>query len=612
MSAPRGPEEHKAAARGLVVQEPGKRPRMASGADLLALSDEADPYYCGRDGDIAQAQWFATLWTDHGSRGAHLRHVHYRAFTAGAARLDGSRYANDTESWKALQRAASRARYLGLVDPEALADQRNDAPVIGASPGSSERDEPSAWLDGEPHWPGLASVGATLPSVSGQIPEPSSAIDWGRAWVTDDAVGLRANLGLTGLRLPRVVVAGYDYEPPDQPVLVEVWAEKSAVDDTMLPLSRELGVNYVSGAGYLSVTRIVELVRRAEGHGKPAHVLYVSDFDPAGENMPRQVARQVQFWRETLGIDAEVTLRPVALTAAQVAEYSLPEDFSKPGKGRVELDALIALHPGALDGIIRDAIAEWRDPRISSLIFQARLAAQVRARDQWQEATAGVREAVDRIRERAADVAARHRGRLAEVTGQADTAVESLRARIEQVVADASAALEPYRVMMDEVVADAEAALEPYSQQAGTIQREAHDEFAALRQELDAERERYDAIAEAFAPELPDRPEAQCTADRSGLLYDSRRDWLEQLNAYRQSKGLPPIEEADTDGHGTTWQAVYTSLTSGNGSDGVAGLTDAGRRALVVALTRDGMSQSQIARSTGIPRTTVGKYARAQ
>lgn len=76
--------------------------------------------------------------------------------------------------------------------------------------------------------------------------------------------------------------------------------------------------------GHLSITRIVELLRRAEKHGKPMHVLYVSDHDPAGQNMPRQVARQMQFWLERLGIEQEVTLHPIALTAEQIRAYDLP------------------------------------------------------------------------------------------------------------------------------------------------------------------------------------------------------------------------------------------------------------------------------------------------
>lgn len=574
MSAPRGPEEHKAAARGLVVREPGKRPRTASGADLLALSDEADPYYCGRDSDVAQAQWFAGLWTDHGSRGAHLRHVHYRAFTAGAARLDGSRYANDADSWKALQRGASRARYLGLVHPEALSDQRNDAPVIGAWPRTSA-DEPAADIGDSFTW-------ASLPSIKAELL---------RAWVWIPPVDVEATPG-SDLNLPDVTVRGYGYEPADQPVLVEAWSEKSSVDDTVRPLCSALHINYLSGTGYLSITRIVELLRRAARDGRPAHVLYVSDFDPAGENMPRQVARQVQFWRERLDIDAEVTLHPVALTAGQVAEYGLPEDFSKPGKGRVELDALIALHPGALESIIRDAITEWRDPRIEARLQAAGRHAQDDAEQQWQDATADVREAVELIRSQAAEINARHRARLRELASLAAEAAGPLQARLAELAAEVNATLDPYR------------------QEAATIQAHAEDELSPLRDEMDAHEARYDAIAEAFAPELPDRPEAECTADRSGLLYDSRRDWLEQVNAYRQSKGLPPLEPADMDGRGLRWETVAASLTSGNGPDGVEDLTDAGRRALVVALTRDGWSQSQIARSTGIPRTTVGKYAR--
>jgi hypothetical protein len=567
---PRGPDEHKTAARELIVREPGKRPRTAGGTNLLVLAPDNDPFYCGTPAHLDSAHWFAGIWAEHGGHGAHLRHIHYRAFTAGAALLDGSRYPNNERTWKVLQQASSWARYLGLVDPERLRDQRNDQPVIGTSP-RTWGGRPAAEVDGDPDWPELPSVRASLPGAYPDIPWMGVSIDNG-----------------SSLNIPGITVTGYEYDPADQPVLLEVWSEKSSVDDTMVPLSRTLHINYVPGTGYLSITRIIELLRRAEEHGKPAHVLYVSDYDPAGLNMPRQVARQVQFWRDALGIDAEITLHPVALTAEQVARYNLPQ---APDSGNVELDALIALHPGALESIIREAVAEWRDDDIRDQLSDTGDDAQESAEEQWADSTSAVTQAVEEIR------------------ASADTIITRYAGRLRQVVAEAKDATAPLRAQFSAIATAINSELEPYRQQAAAIEDEAAAELASLRDQLDRETGRYEEIAGDFAPALPERPEAECAADRDDLLYDSDRDWLDQLNVFRQSRGELPLEDGSSGGRGAMpWREVYNSLSSGNGRDGIEELTDAERGELVVALAEAGHLPARISEMTGISRTTINKY----
>jgi hypothetical protein len=569
---PRGPEEHKAAARELIIREDGQRPRAPGAVQLLVLTYDNDPFYCGTPAHRAQAEWFAGLWAEHGRVGTHLRHIHYRAFTAGSLLLDGTRYRNDEPTWKALQQAAAYARYLGLVNPERLSDQRNDRPVIRVDPRESEP-EPEADLDGGPIWPELPSITAVAHAAF-----PSTG------WVSTET----SDTGRT-LELPGVMVDGYDYDPADQPVLLEVWSEKSSVDDATILLRRELNLNYVPGTGYLSVMRIIELLRRAEAHDKPAHVLYISDYDKAGLNMPRQVARQVQFWRGTLGIDAEITLHPVALTADQVRDYGLPQQPDDPEK--VELDALIALHPGALEQIIREAVAEWRDPDIGDVLSETESEAQEAADDQWADATADVVAAVEAIQAEAAEVVSRHRERLDEIRRQVTRAAEPFRSRLAEVTREINAATEPYR------------------QQVEVIQAEADAELTALRDRLAGERDRYEEIVVGYDPELPSRPESECTAGHDGLLYDSRRDWLDQLNVFRASKGLPPVLDSSSEGPGAVpWEQVYDSLTSGNGPDGIDDLTNADRGKLIAALAAAGHLPAQIVTMTGINRSTVADF----
>jgi hypothetical protein len=250
----------------------------------------------GGPADLRDAQWFAGLWEEFGyTSGVHLRRVHYQVFSTRGRTATGESYENTSKCWDDLNGAAKAARYLGLVDAEAFTDARNDPPRIHVRP-RDEEPQPAVTLetdaDGDP---------------------------WGGWWVPSYSTRMFGRL-----HMPAVGVTGYEYDPADQPALVEVWIEKTTMDDVLIPVCQQLNVNLLSGAGFQSITAVISLLRRAERYGKPAHVLYVADFDPAGDAMPAAVARQAQFWREFLGIDAELTLDPLALTRAQVSEYDLP------------------------------------------------------------------------------------------------------------------------------------------------------------------------------------------------------------------------------------------------------------------------------------------------
>jgi hypothetical protein len=82
-------------------------------------------------------------------------------------------------------------------------------------------------------------------------------------------------------------------------------------------------------------------------------VIYISDFDPAGNGMPVSVARKIEhILRRDGHDDLDIRIDPLVLTAEQVERYRLPRipiketDARKRhfearfGTGAVELDAL--------------------------------------------------------------------------------------------------------------------------------------------------------------------------------------------------------------------------------------------------------------------------------
>ena len=195
--------------------------------------------------------------------------------------------------------------------------------------------------------------------------------DWLLPWIESDLSTF------VSLPLPLVdTIDGYRYAPSDQPYLVEIWIEKSTMDDVLLPLCEELHISLVTSVGFQSITSAVNLLQRAQQLiqlGKPTRIFYISDFDPAGDGMPVAVARQMEFWLQDYAPGADIKLSPLALTRDQVITYQLPRLPIKEsdvrqagfeeryGAGAVEWEALEALYPGVLADLVRDAIAPYRD-----------------------------------------------------------------------------------------------------------------------------------------------------------------------------------------------------------------------------------------------------------
>jgi hypothetical protein len=287
------------------------------------LAPQNDPFYAGTEAQIAMAEWFAGIFGRRSS-GVHLRRLHYRLLARGdAVRADGAPYENDANSWGYLNNASRFARYLGLVDPEDLVDRRNPEPHIYMEP--EFRSEP----------------------------------DWSYEIETRRLDRIDTHLGNSIFPPVEVEteVSGYHYEEALQPYHVEVWAEKTTMNDILIPLCHEQGANYVSGAGYQSITAMVGLLRNRVAHlQKPCRVLYVSDYDAAGRNMPKQMAPQMEFWIKRYASKYDIRVEPIVMTAEQAKRYP-----PAPDTGAVELDAMEELDPGRLSRIVREHVAQFRD-----------------------------------------------------------------------------------------------------------------------------------------------------------------------------------------------------------------------------------------------------------
>jgi hypothetical protein len=115
----------------------------------------------------------------------------------------------------------------------------------------------------------------------------------------------------------------------------EIWCEKTTMNDVLLPLCQRFGINLITGWGELSLTACVNLVKRAVVSGRPVRILYLSDFDPAAASMPVAVSRKIEhtLYSEQLH-ELDIHVRPIVLTHDQCVRYRLPRTPIKETESR--------------------------------------------------------------------------------------------------------------------------------------------------------------------------------------------------------------------------------------------------------------------------------------
>jgi len=280
---------------------------------------------------------------------------------------------------------------------------------------------------------------------------------------------------------PDFVARGYDKNL--QPYHIEVWTEKSTMHDVIKPLCRHYGVNLVSGLGELSITAVVMLVERIRKADRPVRIFYIADFDPAGYGMPVSVARKIEYLvRDEEGHD--IRLEPLMLNGDQVREYNLPRTPIKEtemrrtrfedthGGGAVELDALEALHPGELKRLIETAIRRYYDENIQQKSREARNDLEAMLSDKRADVLG--EKMLDRINE--------------------------LHSRIEEA--------------MDELAER----IEDEAKELSELYNEAHERMLTVK------------------VEMPAVPVGEKAWENEPVMYESRRGYSEQLEAYQTYK----------------------------------------------------------------------------
>jgi hypothetical protein len=311
--------------------------------------------------------------------------------------------------------------------------------------------------------------------------------------------------------LPRAYI-----DPPRlaEPYAIELWCEKSTMNDVFEPLARRRNVTVITGLGELSHTHCVWHVQRVLAHRKRARIIYISDFDPSGDGMPVSVARKIEFLLRRDGHDLDIRLDPLVLTQQQVARYGLPRipikdaDLRKSrfeqrfGEGATELDALEALHPGELARIVETAIDRYRAP-----IRQAARENTAIATEAWRQI-----------------LSARD-----EVLVEFDSKITAMREAFAAMRAAIEVDQQALTVIAEEAAERSRAHVDAINGRVADF----YEHAAAL----------WVRIGAAIDERIPDATNFDwvepAPADEPDAMFDSARDYLAQIDRYKQHLGQP-------------------------------------------------------------------------
>jgi len=174
----------------------------------------------------------------------------------------------------------------------------------------------------------------------------------------------------------------------NQPNYVEVFIEKKALQGVFSKPCSSNKVALCPCKGYPSLTYVndaVDRFREAKSLGKKLIILYFGDYDPSGEDIPRNLKATML----RMGID--VNVKRIALMEEQVVAWGLPPAPAKltdsrtanwNGLGQVELDAV---EPRKLMRMVENAIEEVFDNELHEELLIAQRSEGVIYIDEMKE-----------------------------------------------------------------------------------------------------------------------------------------------------------------------------------------------------------------------------------
>ena len=151
---------------------------------------------------------------------------------------------------------------------------------------------------------------------------------------------------------------------------VEVWCESRSIAGVIQDECERYAVPLYPSGGFTSHTLAWEAAQNIseEANGRPVHILYIGDHDPAGVLIDKKIEDELR--RHLDGHDLH--FHRLAITAEQIVLMRLPTKPAKVGDrrggftgGTVEAEAMPA---GEMRLLLRKAIEQFVDPRALSVM----------------------------------------------------------------------------------------------------------------------------------------------------------------------------------------------------------------------------------------------------
>jgi hypothetical protein len=156
----------------------------------------------------------------------------------------------------------------------------------------------------------------------------------------------------------------------DTPDYVEVWCESRSIAGVIQPVTTEYAVPLYPAGGFASLTLAFQASEniRLEANGRPVHVIYIGDYDPAGVLIDVKIEQEL---REHLP-DHEIEFHRIAITSEQIKLMGLPTKPAKNSDRRggfegetVEAEAMPA---GVMRELLRDKIESFIPDRAMTVM----------------------------------------------------------------------------------------------------------------------------------------------------------------------------------------------------------------------------------------------------
>jgi hypothetical protein len=144
----------------------------------------------------------------------------------------------------------------------------------------------------------------------------------------------------------------------------EVWCESRSIAGVIEDTCRELAVSLYPAGGFSSPTLAYEAaqyINSATDNGrKPAHVIYIGDYDPAGVLIDRSIDTEL---RKQLNSAVDMTFYRLAITEEQIKQYDLPtKPRKKTDRRALHITATVeaeAMPAGMLRAMLRNEIESF-------------------------------------------------------------------------------------------------------------------------------------------------------------------------------------------------------------------------------------------------------------